>query len=84
MNDVASVVMKELILANDTTDPFTAPTSKPNAHPASSARITEPVAFSIRRATSGAATATAEIDTSKPPAIMVRVATDAAISRVAC
>ena len=66
MNEVAKVVMNELIRANATTEPLAVPTPRPNRHPASSASATEPVAFSTRSATSGATTATAEIDTSKP------------------
>ena len=84
MNDVARVVMNELILANATIEPLARPTARPNAHPARSAIRTEPVAFSTRSATSGDTTATAAMDTSNPPAIIVSVATDAAISSVAC
>ena len=82
--DVARVVMNELILAYATTEPFNSPTARPKPHPASTPRGIDPVAFSTRSATSGAATATAEMDMSKPPAIIVSVETEAEISSAAC
>ncbi|MEZ5217512.1 MAG: hypothetical protein R2715_13250 [Ilumatobacteraceae bacterium] len=84
MNDVASVAMNEFTFNTVTIVPFASPTTRPTATPVTAASTAFPVWCSTCRANSGATTNTDATDRSKPPAIIVIVTNDAAMSNVDC
>ena len=84
MNDVASVVMNELTRSVVINRPLAVPKPAPTRQPTTRPSRATSVAFSTRSANSGATTATAATDRSKPPAIIVIVMIAAATSRLDC